>query len=122
MPSFSEFRAFSSRLTLALGVKGVAARPRALAKLFNGAAASTNVTEAATRKWLRGEAIPTQDKIQVLAALLDVSPTWLRFGHGPVTVDAHSTELSDEEWTLVRAYRLLDEQRRKAVLSSLLQG
>jgi len=34
----------------------------------------------AVRRWLRGEAIPSQDKLQVLAEWLRVEPQVLRFG------------------------------------------
>lgn len=40
----------------------------------------TPVTPHAVRKWLIGEAIPTQEKILVLAKWLNVSAAWLRFG------------------------------------------
>lgn len=38
------------------------------------------VTTLAARKWLMGEAMPTQDRIQLLAEWLNVSASWLRFG------------------------------------------
>ena len=34
----------------------------------------------AARRWLRGEAIPAQDKMQVLAEWLKIEPEVLRFG------------------------------------------
>jgi hypothetical protein len=38
------------------------------------------VTVHAARKWLVGEAIPTQDKLRALAQWLGVTAEWLRFG------------------------------------------
>ena len=32
------------------------------------------------RKWLVGEAIPTQEKLVVLALMLDLTSDWLRYG------------------------------------------
>lgn len=41
----------------------------------------------AARKWLKGEAIPTQDKIHILARWIGVSPQWLRFGEAGDPLD-----------------------------------
>ena len=32
------------------------------------------------RKWLLGEAIPTQERIHILALWLNLNPAWLRYG------------------------------------------
>jgi hypothetical protein len=40
------------------------------------------VTVHAARKWIVGEAIPTQDKLRALASFLGVDPAWLRYGIG----------------------------------------
>lgn len=38
------------------------------------------VTVNATRKWLMGQAMPTMDKLAVLANMLNESEDWLRWG------------------------------------------
>lgn len=54
--------------------------PTGLARQFNARFAGSPVSVHAARKWLLGEAIPTQDKIRTLAEWLAVPTEWLRFG------------------------------------------
>ena len=53
-----------------------------VAREFNLRYHGTPVTAQAVRKWLKGESLPSQDKIRALALWLEVSPQWLRFGEG----------------------------------------
>lgn len=39
-----------------------------------------SVSFQVVRRWLRGEVVPTQDRLQVLAEWLGVDAHWLRFG------------------------------------------
>lgn len=72
---------FSKRLVaVLLSSRGLAPSPTLLAREFNHFFSGKAVTVHAARKWLLGEAIPTQDKLQALAHWLDVSVDWLRFG------------------------------------------
>lgn len=72
---------FSQRLidTLASS-RSLGASPTALACEFNFHFVGKPVTVHAARKWLVGDAIPTQDKLRALANWLGVSVEWLRFG------------------------------------------
>ena len=54
--------------------------PTRLALEFNARNPKLEVTVHAARKWLIGEAIPTQAKLRALADWLNVSAGWLRFG------------------------------------------
>lgn len=54
--------------------------PTKLAREFNVRYVGRPVTVHAARKWLIGEAIPTQEKLRMLADWLGVSAAWLRFG------------------------------------------
>lgn len=47
---------------------------------FNLRADGAKVTVHGVRKWLLGEAIPTQEKVHVLARWLNINAAWLRFG------------------------------------------
>lgn len=85
---------FSSRLQKALKDAGYSAYgPTELAHQFNIRFSGHPVSVHAARKWLMGEAIPTQDKIRVLAEWLVISAEWLRFGGhhaydgGPASAD-----------------------------------
>ena len=55
-------------------------RPSSFARAFNARAEGCAVTSHAARKWLVGEAIPTQERILVIAKWLNVNASWLRFG------------------------------------------
>jgi hypothetical protein len=58
--------------------------PTALARDFNLRWRGAPVTVNAVRKWLVGDAIPTMDKLTVLASLLDTSEDWFRWGDNSV--------------------------------------
>jgi hypothetical protein len=82
----SERKEFSARLQGALGtVTQSPASPTVLARNFNSRYPWQAITVHAARKWLLGEAIPTQDKLRVIADWLSVSPMWLRYGEGEST-------------------------------------
>jgi transcriptional regulator with XRE-family HTH domain len=73
---------FSERLIGVLASsRSLPASPTALAREFNQFFGGKAITVHAARKWLLGEAIPTQDKLQALASWLEVSVDWLRFGN-----------------------------------------
>lgn len=77
----SEREEFSARLKQALQDAGHPAfGPTELAYEFNLRFSARPVSIHAARKWLMGEAIPTQEKIRVLSNWLMVPADWLRFG------------------------------------------
>jgi transcriptional regulator with XRE-family HTH domain len=71
---------FSDRLRSTLVAAGLSTRPAEFVRAFNLRADGSAVTSHAARKWLSGEAIPTQDKIVIIASWLGVHAAWLRFG------------------------------------------
>ena len=71
---------FSHRLRDAMTAAGLAPRPGVLLTLFNTHYWGRSVSFQAVSRWLRGEAIPEQDKLLVLAGALNVQPEVLRFG------------------------------------------
>jgi transcriptional regulator with XRE-family HTH domain len=71
---------FSARLREAMVKAGYVVRPVVLEREFNTRYWGRSVTLQAVRRWLRGEAIPSQEKLQVLADWLKVEPHYLRFG------------------------------------------
>jgi len=88
MTSVNEQESFSQRLRNALdqaGWKSLGAS--GLAREFN-ARSERRVTPHAARKWLAGEAIPTQERIQILARWLGVPAEWLRFGTAAASASA----------------------------------
>jgi transcriptional regulator with XRE-family HTH domain len=73
----------------------------------------------AARKWLVGEAIPTQEKLRALASWLDVPADWLRFGGdqpagtGNAKGGASASErFASEDIKLISDLQRLDEHYR----------
>jgi len=76
-----EREGFSERLQKALrNAEYSSDSPTQLAREFNVRFEGRPITVHAARKWLVGEAIPTQEKLRTLAQWLGVSTEWLRFG------------------------------------------
>ena len=84
---------------------------------------SERVHASSCRKWLFAEAIPTQEKLLVLAQMLQVSASWLRFGHVNEVRESSpaAAPLSQEELALLEAWRGLAGTQRRAVLALLKQ-
>ena len=73
---------FAERLKRAMVATGLEPRPGVLLSLFNAHYWGRSVTFQAVSRWIRGQSIPAQDKLLVLAEVLKVEPDVLRFGDG----------------------------------------
>ena len=114
---------FSRRLESLLRMKNRSLSPTVLARDFNLRWRGAPVTVNAVRKWLVGDAIPTMDKLTVLASLLDTSEDWLRWGDNSVQKSlnnslvlaaTHSSPLpKEQEKSLLQDYRLLSPVHKK---------
>jgi transcriptional regulator with XRE-family HTH domain len=71
---------FAKRLQAALEKAGIPAKPAVIEREFNQRYWGKPVTLHAVRYWLRGESIPTHDKLLCLAKWLGVEPQTLRYG------------------------------------------
>lgn len=71
---------FAERLQAAMRAAGLEPRPAVLLNVFNTNYWGRSVTFQAVSRWLRGEAIPGQDKLITLAEALHIEPEVLRFG------------------------------------------
>ena len=81
MQDINEKEAFSHRLKQELAKYGWAINsPTWLAREFNLRYGGQSVSVQTASNWLLGTAIPSQDKLQLLVAWLNVSSQWLRFG------------------------------------------
>lgn len=122
--SMQDRQDFQSRLATALSAVGCQAKPTALARQYNLRAHGATITTHGARKWLMGEAIPTQDKLLVLANWLCVSPQWLRFGEGRIGEGVASNDggaIPHDEAILLGDFRRLDE-RSQAVVRDLIHS
>jgi hypothetical protein len=122
MSTSSERRDFSARLKQALAnVTEGPASPTVLARNFNSRYPWQPITVHAARKWLLGEAIPTQDKLRVIAEWLAVSVMWLRYGEGegvPVLDGPQSVEsygLNSADIRLLEDVRALKDHERRLI-------
>jgi len=111
---------FSKRLIWALEVLGVRPSPTIVQREYNSRSNQPPVTTHAARKWLMGEAIPSQDRIQVLAEWLNVSASWLRFGEEGTDGNKKTKDMTAQEWRLIHGFRLLTDKQRAAVLTMVL--
>ena len=91
--------------------------PTELAREFNIRFSGQAITVHAARKWLVGEAIPTQDKMRTLADWLQVPIEWLRFGAGDEQVKnlAPPNAVRSADLKLIADLQLLDDHHRQIV-------
>jgi hypothetical protein len=116
----SETEAFATRLKQALLKQGVRTSPTVVANAFNLLHWGRSITPHTARNGLLGKAIPTQDKLRVLADWLQVSPEELRFGRSGGAVmaaeawtDPATLNMADRE--MLSRYLALDVNDRKTV-------
>ena len=80
MDSKTQKQHFAQKLAAAMQAKGYEARASTLEREFNLRHYGKDITLHGAAKWLRGEAVPRNDKIATLAAWLEVPPSELVFG------------------------------------------
>lgn len=100
-----ERKHFSDRLMAALIAAHQPTTPSAFTREFNLRADGAMVSVHGARKWLLGEAFPTQEKVLILARWLGINASWLRFGdaqNGQYRFDvAPPADLSPESLVLI---------------------
>ena len=111
---------FAERLKSSMQTAGYDTRPSVLEREFNLRYWGKPITFQAVRRWLRGDSIPSQEKLQVLARWLSVTPHYLRYGgteenavnepSGP-----WQTPLTREERHLLAMYKTLPLPQRQIV-------
>lgn len=116
---------FSQRLRLAIESAGYPMRPVTVEREFNTRYYGRSVTVQAVRRWLRGEAIPSQEKLQVLADWLKVEPHVLRYGESAINAvrtkqKQWESAISFEERETFEAYLNLPAPQRKIVREVIL--
>lgn len=107
---------FSKRLKQALECAGlVDLSLSSIATKFNLRHPNRSVTPQTVHNWLIGASIPTDDKIDTLAKLLNTSPEWLRYG----ITQIDSTKLSDVEHQLLQSFRNIPVAKQTLILALL---
>lgn len=121
LDALNERQEFSKRLHQSLDRAGYTPdSPTALARFFNARYDGKPITVHAARKWLVGEAIPTQEKLRVLAQWLDVRVDWLRYGGENATTSntqqAYS-QFGKQDREILENIRKLDSAHQEIVLT-----
>jgi hypothetical protein len=108
---------FAVRLRAALKEARVEASASVLEKRFNSRYAGAPVTAQAISGWLNGKAIPRQDKIRVLAAIVGMDPYELQYGGKPRVGEGRPAwdAMSAPERAMIDAYLSLPTSQRKLV-------
>lgn len=65
--------------------------------------------------WLLGKAIPSQDKLSILAIWLNISSQWLRFGEETTQQNTVSEPLASDEVIFLIKYKSLSSAQQKIV-------
>ena len=91
--------------------------PTELVRDFNIRFSGPPITVHAARKWLVGEAIPTQDKMRTLAQWLGVPVDWLRFGGDERRLDSRdaTSGFKTDDLKLMADFQLLNEHDQQIV-------
>jgi len=104
---------FSERLQQALrNAHYPSYSPTRLSREFNVRFSGRPITVHAARKWLVGEAIPTQEKVRALADWLGVQVNWLRFGGAEGASDGTATRHPIEDVDMMVDLQRLDAHHK----------
>lgn len=120
MPQKPESQQFAERLRSALESAGIRASPTVVANAFNLRYHGRSITPHTARNWLLGKVMPTQDKLRVLAEMLQVSPDELRFGRAPgktyvFEMNTGPIEMGLADREMVDRYLSLSHAERKTI-------
>ena len=111
---------FAQRLIKAMMALGLEPKPAVLERQFNLHYSGEPMTLHGVRRWLRGETLPSQDKLISLAEWLRVPPDELRYGAEIKTEIIQARERWDEaisyqEREIFEAFLSLPAPQRKVV-------
>ena len=119
MQTMDDKQAFARRLRQALKRSSKKIETSAdLAVQFSLCPPGIAITTQSAHKWLTGQSRPTPDKLRILAALLDVSPTWLLYGEESAVRTATRVQEAppvvptSDELRMIEKVRSLPEARR----------
>lgn len=116
---------FAQRLIKAMMALGLEPKPAVLERQFNLHYSGEPMTLHGVRRWLRGETLPSQDKLISLAEWLRVPPDELRYGAEIKTEIIQARERWDEaisyqEREVFEAFLSLPAPQRKTVREVIL--
>lgn len=102
-----------------MAAQGLETRPVVIERYFGRAWAGRPISKQAVSAWLNGKAIPSQERLRVLAEWLHVEPQVLRFGEAAARAVREYQQRWDEmqyaEREVVDAYLCLPAKQRMVV-------
>jgi transcriptional regulator with XRE-family HTH domain len=116
----TETQAFSQRLIDAMQQAGYQAKPAVLEREFNLRYWGKSVTLQGVRRWLRGEAIPSGDKLDTLVEWLGVNKQYLLYGEQAVKaateqVARWDAKITPEEREIIELFIDLPADVKKSI-------
>ena len=115
------YKEFAARLEQAMSAKSIRRSSTVLTNIFNAEFDGKAVTIPTVSNWMHGITMPTQDKLLVLAKLLDTSAEHLRYGRQSEktlalqNADGSETQLTIAQQQFVRHYLALNSVLQKLV-------
>ncbi len=112
MSNLKEKVLFSERLKKALNNANHPISPTYLSNEFNNRFDGQPISVQSANNWLLGKAIPSQNKLSLLAIWLNVSAQWLRFGEDE---DDMNNILDIDLINVINKYKLLEQSQKNIV-------
>lgn len=115
-----ENQKFAERLIIAIDSKGLKRSPPVICRLFNSKYEGRPISSYTVRNWMLGKSFPSQEKIVLLAKLLDTSPEQLRYGRSCEKTlisdfDGGEIEVANVDQQFFKRYLALTKMQRRVV-------
>ncbi len=116
MSNLKEKVLFSERLKKALNNANHPISPTYLSNEFNNRFDGQPISVQSANNWLLGKAIPSQNKLSLLAIWLNVSAQWLRFGEDEDEDEDDMNNILDIDLiNVINKYKLLEQSQKNIV-------
>ncbi len=109
----TERKEFTERLIFSLRESDITQSPTTICKILKIKEPKLVLSVHAVRKWLHAESVPTQDKLKLLADLLNVNPHWLRYGQ---ELKVRGNKINKSKKNILNEYDFLDLRQKKYIL------
>jgi hypothetical protein len=109
----TERKEFTERLIFSLRESEITQSPTILCKILKIKEPKLVLSVHAVRKWLHAESVPTQNKLKLLADLLNVNPHWLRYGQ---ELKVRDNKIKKSNKNILNEYNFLDLRQKKYIL------
>lgn len=101
---------FKDRLNECLELRGMNGRD--LAK-------RANLSEPTISQYRSGYAKPKEDRLALIASVLDVNPVWLMGLNVPMNIEPKNADLTQDEKELIRMFRNISDDQKVMIMGAL---